>query len=84
MVRRGLAGYVREFHHQMHLNFPYAGRCPLLWPALWCATLWRFLRNNRTVRGTTTGAVLKEARRRSRLMEPLALFQNQKDTRESR
>ena len=84
MVRRGLAGYVREFHHQMRLNYPRAGRCPLLWPALWCATLWRFLRNNRTVRGTTTGAVLKEARRRSRLMEPLALFQNQKDTRESR
>ena len=79
MVRGGPIGYVREFHHQTRLNFPRAGRCPLLWPALWCATLARFLRNNRTVRGTTLGAVLAETQRRSRLMEPLALFQRGKD-----
>ena len=78
MVRGGLGGYLREFHHQMRLNYPRASRCPLLWPALWCATLLRFLRNNRAVRSTTLWAVLRETKRRSRLTEPLRLFEAEK------
>ncbi len=66
--------YIKEFHHQMHLNFPKAGNCFLLWPVLWIATLVRFLRNNRMVRNTSAGAVLKEAKRRSELMKELKLF----------
>ena len=75
MVRSGPGGFVREFHHQMHLNFPRAGRCILLWPALWGATLGRFLRNNRMLRKTTMAGILGEARRRSRVTEPLHLFE---------
>jgi len=71
----GLFDYIREFHHQMHLNFPRAGRNILLWPVLWPVTLFRFLRNNRKLRKVSTKSVLKEAKRRSRLMEELKLFQ---------
>ncbi len=71
----GVSAYVKEFHHQMHLNFPKAGKCILLWPILWMITLVRFLKNNRMVRDTSTGEILKEAKRRSRLMEDLKLIQ---------
>lgn len=71
---RGLKGYLREFHHQMHLNFPRAGKCFLLFPVLWLATLVRFLRNNRKVRAVSLKQVLKTADRRSRQMELLGLF----------
>ena len=70
----GLWAYVKEFHHQMHLNFPRAGKCFLLWPALWLITLVRFLRNNRTIRGTSAGEILREAHRRSDLIKKLKLF----------
>lgn len=70
----GIPALVKEFHHQMQLNFPKAGKCFLFWPVLWVITLIRFLRNNRRVRNTSAGKVLKEATRRSRLMEQLKLF----------
>lgn len=70
----GFFAYVREFQHQMHLNFPKAGKCFLLWPVLWAITLFRFLINNRKVRNTSTREILKEANRRSALMERLKLL----------
>lgn len=75
MIRgNGLWGFVLEFHHQMHLNFPKAGRLFLLWPALWTATLVRFLNNNRKIRKISSGAILRKAKKRSRLMQELKLF----------
>lgn len=74
MSGTGLWAYVKEFHHQMHLNFPRAGKCFLFWPVLWMITLVRFLINNHKVRKTSAGKVLKEAQRRSKLMEQLRLF----------
>ena len=74
MSGTGLWAYVKEFHHQMHLNFPKAGKCFLFWPVLWFITLVRFLKNNRKVRNTSTGEILKEAAKRSKLMEELKLF----------
>ena len=47
----GISAYIREFHHQMHLNYPKAGSVFLLWPILWGMTLFRFLHNNHAVRG---------------------------------
>ncbi len=70
----GLQDYIREFHHQMQLNFPRAGKCFLAWPVLWCITLVRFVRNNRKYRKVSTGTILKEAKRRSRLMDQMKLF----------
>lgn len=80
MSGTGAMAYIREFHHQMHLNFPMVGRLFLLWPILWLVTLVRFLRNNRRVRKTSAGRVLKEAARRSRLMEELKLFHSTKNS----
>ena len=76
MLRKpGLAGYVQEFHHQMHLNFPKAGRWIPLWPVLWSLTLVRFLRNNRKIRGVSGRAILRKASERSRVMEQMKLWE---------
>lgn len=72
----GLGAYIREFHHQMHLNFPKAGKCLLLWPLFWCITLLRFLRNNRKIRHTSAVAVFKNAGKRGRLVKKLSLFED--------
>lgn len=73
----GMKAYVREFHHQMHLNFPKAGRVWVCWPVLWSITLFRFLRNNRRVRNVSGREILKEAARRSRLTEQMRLFETE-------
>lgn len=76
MLRKpGLAGYVWEFHHQMHLNFPKAGKWIPLWPVLWTVTLVRFLRNNRKIRGVSGRTILRKAAERSRVMEQMKLWE---------
>ena len=72
--KNSLPAYVREFHHQMHLNFPKAGGWVPLWPVLWIITLWRFLRNNRKIRDVSARAILKKAGQRSRLLEQIGLW----------
>ena len=70
----GFGDYVREFHHQMRLNYPKAGKCVLLWPVLWSATLVKFIRNNQKLRRISTSSILKEAKRRSKLIRDIRLF----------
>ncbi|MCM1056195.1 MAG: nucleotidyltransferase family protein [Firmicutes bacterium] len=70
----GLVGYVWEFQHQMHLNFPRAGKWFPLWPVLWVVTLIRFLRNNRKIRGVSGRTILRKASERSRVMEQMKLW----------
>ena len=72
----GPISYIREFHHQMHLNFPKAGKCFLLWPILWIITLIRFLRNNRKLRKVSTRELFASAAKRSKLVKRLNLFEN--------
>ena len=64
--------YVREFHHQMHINFPKAGRWIILWPVLWAATLVRFLRNNKKLHRAPIAAIMKKAGKRGQLVSRLA------------
>ena len=68
--------YVREFQHQMHINFPKAGRWIIFWPVLWAATLVRFLRNNRKLHRAPLTEIMKKAGKRgqlvSRLISPAA------------
>ena len=66
--------YAREFHHQMHLNYPKTGKCPVLWPVLWFLTLARFLVNNKKVRKTSLSAILKKAGQRGKLMKKLKIM----------
>jgi hypothetical protein len=72
----GPVAYVREFHHQMHLNYPRAGNFFLCWPVLWVFTLLRFLRNNRTIRHVSALALLRKARQRSHLTKKMRLFES--------
>lgn len=65
------AAYVKEFHHQMHINFPKAGRVILLWPFLWLATLIRFLKNNRKLNRAPIAEIMKKAGKRGGLVRRL-------------
>ena len=73
----GLVGYVREFHHQMHLNYPKAGKVFLCWPVTWCLTLIRFLYNNRKLNRGSAREIMREASRRSNLAKQLGLFRRE-------
>lgn len=61
--------YIKEFHHQMHINFPKAGRVILLWPVLWIATLIRFLNNNKNFKRASISAIMKKAGDRGKLVK---------------
>lgn len=63
--------YIKEFHHQMHINFPKAGRVILLWPVLWLATLIRFLRNNKKLNRAPVRDIINKAGERGRLVKRL-------------
>lgn len=69
-----LTEYIREFHHQMQLNYPGASGCVLCWPVLWVLTLVRFLYNNRKIRNVSARAVLRKAGRRGRVIEEMKLW----------
>ena len=71
----GVFDYIREFHHQMHLNFPRAGKCFLLWPVLWIITLIRFLNNNKKVRSVSSREIFEKAGKRGRLVKSMHLFE---------
>lgn len=66
-----LAAYIKEFHHQMHINFPKAGRILFFWPFLWMATLIRFLHNNRKLNRGSVSAIFKKAAGRGELVKIL-------------
>ena len=68
--------YLREFHHQMRLNYPLAGKFHILWPVLWGLTLIRFITNNYRVRKTSTLRIIWKANQRSRKMKKIRLFKH--------
>lgn len=75
----GLKDYIREFHHQMHLRYPRAGRYKILYPALWVRTFCGFVYRNRKLRKSSSIAILKNAKKRSRLVTEMELFQKKKN-----
>ena len=74
----GIWDYIREFHHQMRLNYPKAGKWIVLWPVLWAITLVRFCRNNRLIRKVSLFSVLKTAGTRGKLVNNLQLFRQER------
>ena len=70
----GMLAYMREFHHQMRLNYPRAAKAGITWPFLWLATLCRFLYNNHTIRNISSAEILRKAGKRSRLIKHMKLF----------
>lgn len=71
MDGNSFTAYIKEFHHQMHINFPKSGRVVLLWPFLWSATLIRFLYNNRKLNRSPISAIMKKAGIRGKLVKRL-------------
>ena len=74
-----LIGLFREFHHQMHLNFPKSGKIFIIWPILWTVTLFKFLRNNAKIRKVSGREIIKNARKRGRITEQMNLFSQIED-----
>lgn len=70
----GMKGYLREFHHQMCLNFPKYNKIFLLWPILWGITFYRFWQNNRKLRKIPGTAILRKAAKRGKLVRQMELF----------
>ncbi len=71
----GFTDYVREFHHQMHLNFPSLGKVFIFWPILWVITLVKFLANNRKVRSVSTRELFESAGKRADLVKRMKIFE---------
>lgn len=71
MDGNSLMAYVREFHHQMHINFPNTGKIIFFWPVLWIATLIRFLKNNRKLNRAPISEIMKKAGKRGQLVSHL-------------
>ena len=71
MDGNSFTAYIKEFHHQMHINFPRIGRVILFWPVLWLATLIRFLNNNRKFNRAPISKIMKKAGNRGNLVKQL-------------
>lgn len=69
----GLFAFIKEFHYQMHVNYPRAGRIFVCWPLLWGLTLARFLKNNRRLKRGSVIQIMEKARRRSGLVKRLGV-----------
>lgn len=69
-----LSAMISEFHHQMRNSFPEESQNKLRWPVLWIKTFLRFNDNNRHVRRTNAGKIIRLARQRSKLTEKLGLW----------
>lgn len=65
----------REGHYQMRANYPKASRCFILWPILWFVTLIVFIRNNKTVRGSSTRQVIKQFKKQNDQTNDILLFE---------
>ena len=63
--------YVKEFHHQMHINFPSTGNIFIFWPYMWIFTLCRFLNNNRKLKRSSVSSIMKKAGQRGKLVSRL-------------
>ena len=71
----GITDYAREFHHQMHLNFPSLGKVFIFWPVLWVITLVKFLVNNRKVRSVSAKELFENAGKRADLVKRMKIFE---------
>lgn len=71
MDGNSLWSYAKEFHHQMHINFPNTGNIFIFWPYMWVFTLCRFLNNNRKLKRSSVSSIMKKAGQRGKLVSRL-------------
>lgn len=68
--------YFKEGHLQMHVRFPRLGKCPLLWPVLWCITFFCFIKNTYKLRNTTLRDTLHEFHKSNEKSLLVRIFDN--------
>lgn len=81
VVLRGrgiLLPFIREFHHQMKLTYPKAGKVIFIWPVLWVLTFAGFMHRNKSIRNVAGSAIIKKAVQRSFVVERMKLFKKMK------
>lgn len=66
--------YIREFHHQMRLNYAKCSKILIFWPILWVMTFIVFFVNNRKIRKISSIDILKKTQARSKIMTKIKLF----------
>jgi len=76
--KRGLVGYVKEFHYQMRMNYAEESKKKWKWPYLWVKTLVTFLKNNRRLKRGSLRSILKNAGERAGVVEEMRLFKRAK------
>lgn len=65
-----------ETHRIMRARFPELSKYILLWPLLWCRTVWIFLENTRKERKSSAGDIIGNARKRKKLLRQMKIFGN--------
>lgn len=66
-----LSDYFFELHRQTKKNYPKLWKTILPLPVLWGMTGFKFIYNNKQIRHTDTGTILKTTKKRQRLLEHL-------------
>ena len=68
--------YIKEFHLQMHVRFPKAGKHVLLWPVLWSITLFYFIKNTYCLRNTTLRETFRSFKANNQKSKAIRIFDN--------
>lgn len=70
-----LADYAKEVHRVMRYRFPKLRKAVIVWPVLWTATIWIFLKNNRRLRRGKISDVIKSAEQRNYLLKKMKVYE---------
>lgn len=76
--KKGLFGYLKEFHYQMRMNYAQESKKKWKWPYLWVKTFVTFLRNNRRLGRGSLRSILRNAGERASVVEEMRLFKKTK------
>lgn len=68
--------YFKEFHLQMHVRFPKLGHFVLLWPCLWCITLFCFIKNTYFLRHTSLRETFRAFKKKNQETTQIKIFEN--------
>lgn len=71
-----LLTYIKEFHLQMHVRFPKAGKYIPLWPVLWIITLFYFIKNTYCLRNTTLKETFRSFKDNNQKSKAIRIFDN--------
>lgn len=71
-----LLACLKEGHVQMKVRYPNASRVWIIWPLLWGAAFFHFLKNTYTIRNTTFLQTLRDFRKQNDKTRLIQIFEN--------